>query len=41
MSEQEVAEVLDISRSTVTREWHSARAWLYRRITKTPKRRVL
>ena len=40
MSEQEVAEVLDISRSTVTREWHTARAWLYRRITKTPKRRA-
>ena len=40
MSEQEVAEVLDISRSTVTREWHTARAWLYRRITETPKRRV-
>ena len=39
MSEQEVAEVLCISRSTVTREWQTARAWLYRRITKTPKRR--
>ena len=33
LSEQEVAEVLAISRSTVTREWQSARAWLYRRIT--------
>lgn len=33
MSEQEVAEVLQVSRSTVTREWQSARAWLYRRIT--------
>ena len=40
MSEQEVAEVLCISRSTVTREWQTARAWLYQRITKTPKRRV-
>ena len=40
MSEQEVAEVLSISRSTVTREWQTARAWLYRRITKLPKRRT-
>ena len=32
MSEREVAEVLSISRSTVTREWQMARAWLYRRI---------
>ena len=40
MSEQEVAEVLSISRSTVTREWQTARAWLYRRITKLPGRRA-
>ena len=40
MSEQEVAEVLSISRSTVTREWQSARAWLYRRMTKPPGRRT-
>jgi RNA polymerase sigma-70 factor, ECF subfamily len=40
MSEQEVAEVLCISRSTVTREWQTARAWLYRRITKLPGRRA-
>ena len=40
MSEQEVAEVLCISRSTVTREWQTARAWLHRRITKAPKRRA-
>ncbi len=33
LSEQEVAEVLAVSRSTVTREWQTARAWLYRRIT--------
>jgi RNA polymerase sigma factor (TIGR02999 family) len=33
MSEREVAEVLAVSRSTVTREWQTARAWLYRRIT--------
>ena len=35
-----VAEVLCISRSTVTREWQTARAWLYQRITKLPKRRA-
>jgi RNA polymerase sigma factor (TIGR02999 family) len=39
MSEQEVAEVLSISRSTVTREWQTARAWLYRRMTRTPEER--
>lgn len=33
LSEQEVAEVLATSRSTVTREWRTARVWLYRRIT--------
>jgi RNA polymerase sigma factor (TIGR02999 family) len=33
LSEQDVAEVMDVSRSTVTREWQTARAWLYRRIT--------
>jgi RNA polymerase sigma factor (TIGR02999 family) len=36
LSEQEVAEVLSISRTTVTREWQTARAWLYRRITTGP-----
>ena len=40
MSEQEVAEVLSISRSTVTREWQTARAWLYRRMTQMPKRKA-
>jgi RNA polymerase sigma factor (TIGR02999 family) len=39
MSEREVAEVLSISRSTVTREWQTARAWLYRRMTRTPEER--
>ena len=34
LAEHEVAEVLSISRSTVTREWQTARAWLYRRMTK-------
>jgi RNA polymerase sigma factor (TIGR02999 family) len=34
LSETEVAAVLSLSRATVTREWQSARAWLYRRIMK-------
>jgi RNA polymerase sigma factor (sigma-70 family) len=34
LSEQEVADTLAMSRSTVTREWQTARAWLYRRITR-------
>ena len=33
LAEHEVAEVLAISRSTVTREWQTAKAWLYRRMT--------
>jgi RNA polymerase sigma factor (TIGR02999 family) len=33
LSEQAVGEVLSISRTTVTREWQTARAWLYRRMT--------
>jgi RNA polymerase sigma factor (TIGR02999 family) len=33
LSEQEASEVLSISRATVTREWQTARAWLYRRMT--------
>ena len=33
LSEQEVAAALSLSRATVTREWQSARAWLYRRLT--------
>jgi RNA polymerase sigma factor (TIGR02999 family) len=33
LSEQEVARVLSISRTTVTREWQTARAWLYERMT--------
>ena len=35
LSEQEVAEVLSVSRSTVTRDWQTARTWLYRYMTKT------
>jgi len=33
LSEHEVAEVLAISRATVTREWQTARMWLARRMT--------
>jgi RNA polymerase sigma factor (TIGR02999 family) len=32
LSEQEVAASLGLSRATVTRDWQTARAWLYRRI---------
>jgi RNA polymerase sigma factor (TIGR02999 family) len=32
LSEQEVAAVLSLSRATVTREWQTARAWLYSRM---------
>ena len=38
LSEHEVAAVLSISRATVTREWQTARAWLYRRLTTGRKR---
>jgi RNA polymerase sigma factor (TIGR02999 family) len=34
LSETEVSETLSISRSTVTREWQTARAWMYRRMTR-------
>ena len=33
LTEREITAVLAISRSTVTREWNTARAWLYRRMT--------
>ena len=33
LSEHEVAEMLSISRSTVTREWQTAKTWLYRYMT--------
>src|SRR5262245_49891575 len=33
LSENEVAEVLAISRSTVAREWQIAKGWLYRKVT--------
>jgi RNA polymerase sigma factor (TIGR02999 family) len=33
LSEEEVAAALSLSRATITREWQSARAWLYRHMT--------
>jgi RNA polymerase sigma-70 factor (ECF subfamily) len=33
LSEEEVAAILSLSRATITREWRSARGWLYRRLT--------
>ena len=36
LSEQEVADMLSVSRATVTREWKRARAWLYHRMTPPP-----
>jgi len=38
LSEQEVANVLATSRSTITREWQTARTWLYRRMTSKRER---
>jgi RNA polymerase sigma factor (TIGR02999 family) len=34
LSEEEVGAVLSLSRATITREWQSARAWMYRRMTR-------
>ena len=36
LTEQEVATLLSLSRTTVTREWVAARAWLCRRLTSRP-----
>ena len=33
LSEQAVADALEVSRATVTRDWNAARAWLFRRMT--------
>jgi RNA polymerase sigma factor (sigma-70 family) len=33
LSESEIADALGVSRSTVTREWQTAKAWLFRRVT--------
>jgi RNA polymerase sigma factor (sigma-70 family) len=38
LSEEEVAAALSLSRATITREWQSARAWLFRRVSE--ERRV-
>jgi RNA polymerase sigma factor (TIGR02999 family) len=38
LTEREIAEGLSISRATVTREWQSAQAWLYRRIATRPNK---
>jgi RNA polymerase sigma factor (TIGR02999 family) len=38
LTEDEVANVLTVSRSTVTREWLIAKGWLYRRLTIGPAR---
>jgi RNA polymerase sigma factor (TIGR02999 family) len=38
LSEEAVADVMAISRSTVTREWQTARTWLYRQLTENPER---
>lgn len=40
LSEAEIAAVLSLSRATITREWQSARAWLYRRVTQGRARRT-
>lgn len=37
LSLPETAAVLEVSESTVSREWRMARAWLYRRITREPR----
>ena len=37
LSEQETGAVMSLSRATVTREWQTARTWLYRRMTKRSK----
>jgi len=33
MTEEEIAEVLDVARRTVSRDWAKARAWLHRELT--------
>jgi RNA polymerase sigma factor (TIGR02999 family) len=36
LSNEEIAEVLDISTVTVIREWNKAKAWLYRELNRRP-----
>jgi RNA polymerase sigma factor (TIGR02999 family) len=38
LSEEEVGAILSLSRATITREWQSARAWMYRRMTRDRSR---
>ena len=40
LSEEEVAAALSLSRTTITREWKRARAWLYHRMTSPPDKAV-
>jgi RNA polymerase sigma factor (sigma-70 family) len=40
LSEEEIGDALSVSRATITREWKSARAWLYRRMTQTSPARL-
>lgn len=35
LSEEEIAETLDVSTRTVRRDWSAARAWLYRELSRT------
>ena len=37
LSLEDISKTLGISRATVEREWQAARAWLYRRVTRTPE----
>jgi RNA polymerase sigma factor (TIGR02999 family) len=37
LSEDAVAQTMEISRSTVAREWQTARTWLYRQLTRIPE----
>jgi RNA polymerase sigma factor (sigma-70 family) len=35
LTEEEIANVLDVSRRTVLREWKTARLWLYRELSRS------
>jgi RNA polymerase sigma-70 factor, ECF subfamily len=36
LSEEEIAEIWNVSPRTIRREWSSARAWLFAELTKVP-----
>ena len=38
LSLEEIGHLLDLSVATVERDWQAARAWLYARLTRTPRR---